>query len=119
MFHDVELIERSAKVMRSEMEKLLGEAARDREESQSMLKEAQKVRSKSVDLRSADPEMAESLWEEAERLYALGKDLLRESVDKTLKAGDIKRRLDIHDQIEATFDYADELWKGAIKAKRS
>ena len=119
MFQDDGIVERSIEDMRLEMETLLKESNQNREESYALLEESKKVRSKSIELRSANPDMAESLWEEAEQLFNQSKNLYRDSVDKMLKASDIKHRIEVHDQIEATIDHADDLWKGAIKARRS
>jgi hypothetical protein len=55
---------------------------------------------------------------EAERLWEESKELLRKSVENTLRAGEVKRRLDIRAQIEA-IDTSDEIWKKAVQAGRS
>jgi hypothetical protein len=44
--------------------------------------------------------------------------MMRQSIEKTLQAGEIKRRLDIRAQIEAV-DSSEKIWKEALRARRS
>jgi sulfate adenylyltransferase subunit 1 (EFTu-like GTPase family) len=118
MFSDAELVTKSLDEMRQEIESLLAEAARQRSEYETALKRIEDLRRESVDARPADTEKAELLWLEAENLQSESKELLRLSVEKTLKAGEIKHRLDIRAQIEA-IDGSDEIWKKATKAGRN
>jgi sulfate adenylyltransferase subunit 1 (EFTu-like GTPase family) len=118
MFSDTELVTKSLEEMRQEIESLLAEAARQRSEYEAAIKRVEDLRRESVDARPSDMEKAELLWLEAENLQSESKELLRLSVEKTLKAGEIKHRLDIRAQIEA-IDVSDEIWKKAAKTGRN
>lgn len=118
MFGDEVFVEKSFEEMEQDMKDLLAESERLKKESVDLMMKADSLRNESVDLRFQDPEKAEGIWQESERLCEEGKEMRRLSVDKNLKASDIKHRLDIHDQIVAVVDHADEIWKGAIRAKR-
>jgi hypothetical protein len=65
-----------------------------------------------------DSSAAERVWQESEDLRAESREMIRLAVDNALKAGEIKHRIEIHDQIVAVVDRADEIWKGAIRAAR-
>jgi sulfate adenylyltransferase subunit 1 (EFTu-like GTPase family) len=118
MFSDAELVTKSLDEMRQEIERLLAEATGQRSEYEAALKRIDDLRRESVDARPVDTEKAELLWLEAENLQSENKELLRLSVEKTLKAGEIKHRLDIRAQIEA-IDESDEIWKKAVKAGKN
>jgi hypothetical protein len=118
MFSDEGLVTKSFEEMRLEMESLHTEAARLRVEHDAAQQRIEELRRESVDTRPSDPEEAELIWLEAERLMDENKELMRKSVENTLRAGEIKRRLDIRAQIEA-IDGSDEIWKRAVRAGRS
>lgn len=118
MFSDEVLVTKSLEDMRREIESLYAEAAKLRAEHDSALDRIEELRRESVDTRQSDPEEAELIWLEAERLWDESKELLRMSVENTLRAGEVKRRLDIRAQIEA-IDGSDEIWKKAVQAGRS
>lgn len=103
--------------MKKEVEDLMVESARLREEHDSMLKRSDELRNKSIEARSADPALAESLWEESERLRDGSKEILRESVEKRVRAADIQHRVDIRAEMEA-IDQSDEIWREASRARR-
>ena len=118
MFSDEGLVTKSLEDMRLEIESLRGEAVKLRAEHDAALQRIEELRRESVDTRQSDPEEAELIWLEAERLWEESKELLRKSVENTLQAGEVKRRLDIRAQIEA-IDGSDEIWKKAVRAGRS
>lgn len=115
---DEVFVERSLEEMEEDMLKLQRESERQKKEAAELLRRSDELRSRSVDLRSADPEAAEVMWQESEELRAESREMVRLSVDSALKAGDIKHRLEIHDQIAAVVDRADEIWKRAVRAGR-
>ena len=116
---DEEFVENSFKEMEEDMRRLQNESERLKKEAIELLRRSDDLRSRSIDLRSIDPSAAEEMWQKAEELRAESREMVRLSVDCGLKAGDIKHRLEIHDQIVAVVDRADEIWKGAIRAGRS
>ena len=118
MFGDEVFVEKSFEEMEQDMKDLLAESERLKKEAADLMAKADTLRNESVDLRIQDPKRSEEIWQESERLREEGKEMRRLSVDKSLKASDIKHRLDIHDQIVAVVDHADEIWKGAIRGKR-
>jgi hypothetical protein len=118
MFSDDALVSKSLEEMRLEIESLHAEAARLRAEHDAAFQKIEDLRRKSIEARPSDPEEAELIWLEAERLQDESKEMLRQSVEKTLQAGEIKRRLEIRAQIEA-IDSSDEIWKEAVRARRS
>lgn len=118
MFSDEGLITKSLEDMQLEIEGLHSEAAKLRAEHYAAQQKIEELRRESVDARPSNPEEAELIWLEAERLCDESKELLRMSVENTLRAGEIKRRLDIRSQIEA-IDGSDEIWKKAVRAGRS
>lgn len=115
MSADEGLVTRSLEEMQIEEESLLAEAARLRAEYDAALERIEKLRRESVDARPLDPETAELLWSEAESLQDESRELLRLSVEKTLQAGEVKRRLSIRARIEA-IDGSDEIWRKAVRA---
>ena len=118
MFSDEGLVTKSLDDMRLEIESLHAEAAKFRAEHDAAQQKIEELRRESVDTRQSDPEKAELIWLEAERLLDESKELLRKSVENTLRAGEIKHRLDIRSQIEA-IDSSDDIWKKAVRAGRS
>ena len=118
MFSDEGLVTKSLEDMRLEIESLHAEAAKLRAEHDATQQKIEELRRESVDTRQSNPEKAELIWLEAERLLDESKELLRKSVENTLRAGEIKHRLDIRSQIEA-IDGSDEIWKKAVRAGRS
>jgi len=118
MFSNDALVSKSLEEMNLEIESLHAEAARLRAEHDAAFQKIEDLRRKSIEARPSDPEEAELIWLEAERLQDESKEMLRKSVEKTLQAGEIKRRLEIRAQIEA-IDSSDEIWKEAVRARRS
>jgi len=115
---DEGFVEKSFEEMEEDMKELLTMAERQKKEASELLRSSESLRNQSIDLRKDLPEKAEGIWQEADKLQADSKELMRQSVDNKLKANDIKHRLDVHQQIVEVIDHADELWKGAIKSKR-
>lgn len=113
------MISKSYDELKAEMEDLLQKASRGFEESALMQRRAEELRLQSIDLRRENPMRAEELWAESERLCDDCRELIRRSVQDRIRAGEIKRRLEIHDQIEAVGDDADMIWKKALKAWKS
>ena len=113
-----DLVERSFEEMQENMENLLTDSKRLRRDAADLLIRSDEVRNKSIDIRNQDTDLAEDLWMESERLRDQSKEAMRLSVDNKVKAGDIKHRIKIHDQIENVIDEADEVWKGALRARR-
>jgi uncharacterized protein (DUF849 family) len=109
-----EWTEKSYDEMRQEMEALLAEATRLKEESLEMVKGSDDLRERAVEARRVDVELAEALWQEAEDLRFQARDKMRQAVDNRIRAADIKHRLDVHDQIEAVSDEATKLWRRAV-----
>lgn len=118
MFSDVGLVTKSLEDMRQKIESLNAEASKLRAEHDAAQQKIEELRRASVETRPSDPDDAELIWLEAERLCDESKELLRKSVESTLRAGEIKHRLDIRAQIEA-IDGSDEIWKKAVQARRS
>jgi hypothetical protein len=118
MFSDEGLVTKSLEDMRLEIESLHAEAARFRAEHDAAAQKIEELRRESVDKRQSDPDGAELIWLEAERLVDESKELMRKSVESTVRAGEIKHRLDIRAQIEA-IGGSDEIWKRAVRAGRS
>jgi uncharacterized coiled-coil DUF342 family protein len=117
MFSDNGLVTKSLEDLQNEINSLQEEAAKLRADHDASLQKIEDLRRKAVDVRPSDPKEAELLWQEAERLRDESKEMLRQSVEKTLKAGEIKRRLEIRAQIEA-IDTSDEVWEQAVRARR-
>lgn len=119
MFSEKDLVERSVEDMSREAEELLAESKRLREEYEAALKKEEELRRESVETRPTDPELAETLWQEAECLRDEGREMLRLSMEKKLRAGEVQHRIDIHDQIESLDKSYEEVWKKAAKAGRN
>jgi alkylhydroperoxidase/carboxymuconolactone decarboxylase family protein YurZ len=116
---DDEFVEKSLEEMEEDMKSLLKESERLKMDASALLRRSDDLRNRSVDLRPQDPEAAEDLWQESEELRAEARKMMGLSVDAALRAGEIKHRIEIHDQIVAVVDRADEIWKGAIRGGRS
>jgi len=117
MFSEKDLVARSVEDMRQEVEELLAESQRLREEHEATLGEEAELRRRSVEMRPADSELAESLWQQAETLRDEGREMLRLSMEKKLRAAEVQHRIDIHDQIESLDSYED-VWQKAARAGR-
>ena len=68
MFSEKDLVARSTEDMAQEVEELLKDSKRLREECEASTKKEAEMRRESVDTRPSDAELAENLWQEAERL---------------------------------------------------
>lgn len=101
-----DLVEKSYEDMAKEIGELLAESKRLGEEASCAIEGSDHNRSQSVDLHGLDPERAESLWNEAEELRSLARDLMRQAVDAKIRAADIQHRLEIRDTIQAAMDYS-------------
>lgn len=115
---DEDLVKISSEEMQENMENFLAGSERLRNEAADLLRRSDEVRNKSVDMHNQDADLAEDLWMESERLRDQSKEAMRLSVDNKVKAGDIKHRIKIHDLIENVIDEADEVWKGALRARQ-
>ncbi|MCX6674405.1 MAG: hypothetical protein NTY37_11585, partial [Methanothrix sp.] len=104
--------------MTREVEELQADAKRLKEEHDAALQSEKELRARSVETRPADAALAERLWQEAEELRDSAREMLRISMEKRLRAGDVQHRIDIHDQIES-MDNSDEVWRKAAGAGRS
>jgi Mg2+ and Co2+ transporter CorA len=117
MFSENDLVERSVEDMAREVSELQAESERMQKEHDSALQRVLELRRESVEIRPEDPELAESLWQEAELLQDKARENLRLSMEKKLRAAEVQHRIDIHDQIESINDY-DEVWSKAAGAGR-
>ncbi len=118
MFSEKDLVERSIEDMSQEVKDLTAESNRLREEYEAALQKEGELRRESVETRPTNAELAEVLWQEAESLHDEGREMLRLSMEKKLRAGEIQHRIDIHSQIESLDGY-NEAWQKAVKAGRS
>lgn len=118
MFSEKDLVVRSVEEMSREVEELLAESKRLRDEHDAALEREADLRRESVESRPNDAGLAETLWQEAERLREEGQEMLRLSMEKKLRAAEVQHRIDIHDQIESLDGY-DEVWRKAAKAGRT
>jgi hypothetical protein len=117
MFSEKDLVARSTEDMAQEVEELLADAKRLREECEASSQKEVEMRRESVDTRPSDAERAEILWQEAERLREEFREMMQLSMEKTLRAAEVQHRIDIHDLIES-MDNSDEIWSKAAKARR-
>jgi hypothetical protein len=117
MFSEKDLVARSIEEMAQEEEELLAESKRLHEEYQAALQREGEQRRASVEARPEDVKLAEALWQEAERLKDEGRELLRLSMEKRLRAAEVQHRIDVRAQIESLNDY-DGVWRKAAKAAR-
>ncbi len=104
--------------MRQEVKNLLGESEQLRKESEIATEKEVALRRESIDARPGDPELAEMLWQEAENIHSDGRDMLRQSVEKKLRAAEVQHRIDIRLQIESLDNY-DEIWRKSVGANKS
>lgn len=118
MFSETDLVARSKEDMTREVEELLAEAKRLKEEHDAALQKEMVLRTKSVETRTGDAALAEKLWQEAEELRDSSKEMLRLSMENRLRAAEVQHRIDIHDQIES-IDNSDAVWRKAAGAGRS
>jgi hypothetical protein len=112
MFSENDLVARSKEDMTREVEQLLADARRLKEEHEAALQQEVDLRTKSVETRQNDAALAEKLWQEAEELRDRYKEMLQHSVENRLRAAEVQHRIDIHDQIES-MDNSDEVWRKA------
>jgi hypothetical protein len=119
MFSEKDLVERSVEDMSLEVQDLLAESKRLHEEHEAALQKEEDLRRESVETRPKDAEMAEMLWQEAEKLREDGREMLRLSMEKKLRAAEVQHRIDVHDQIESLDKSYEDVWKKAVKAGRS
>ncbi len=77
MFSENDLVARSKEDMTREVEELLADAKRLKEEHDAALQKEMELRAKSVETRAADAAQAEKLWQEAEELRDSSKEMLR------------------------------------------
>ena len=117
MFSEKDLVERSVEDMAAEVKDLLAEAERLRDEHDRALEKEMLLRTRSVEARSADAELAERLWQEAEELHEAAKENMRLSTEKRIRAADVQHRIDISDLIES-MDNSDKVWSQAARAAR-
>lgn len=117
MFSERDLVARTVEDMTAEVEELLAEAKRLREEQDAALQKEVHLRALSVETRPTDGAQAEKLWQEAEELRDCAREMMRISMEKKLRAAELQHRIDIHDQIES-LDNSDEVWRKAAGAGR-
>jgi hypothetical protein len=117
MFSEKDLVERSAEEMQREIDDLLAESERLKSEHETAFQRVEELRRESVETRPENPELAEVLWQEAEKLHEEGRENLRLSLEKRLRAGELKHRLKIRAQIES-IDVYEDVWQKASKAGR-
>ena len=117
MFSEKDLVVRSAEDMALEVKDLLAESVRLRAEYDESLQREENLRRESVEARAENPALAENLWLVAEQLREDYRELLRQSVEKRLRAAEIQHRIEIRSEIEAINSY-DEIWDKASKAGR-
>ncbi len=118
MFSDKDLVARSVEDMAQEVAELKAESKRLQKDHDAALHREVELRRESVEIRPDDAQLAEKLWQEAERLRDEAQENLRLSTEKKLRAAEVQHRIDIHDQIESINNY-DEVWQKAVKANRS
>jgi hypothetical protein len=117
MFSEKDLVARTVEDMSREVEELQAESSRLRLAHGEAMQKEEELRRLSVESRPGNAEMAEALWQEAERLREDGREMLRLSLEQKLRAAEILHRIEIHDQIESLDNY-DEAWRKAAKAGR-
>jgi cell division septum initiation protein DivIVA len=118
MFSEKDLVARSFEDMAQEVRDLTAESERLREEYEAALQREGELRRESVEARPENVELAEALWQEAERLKEDGREMLRLSMEKKLRAAEVQHRIDVRLQIESLDNY-DGVWCKATKAARS
>jgi hypothetical protein len=110
-----DLVARTVEDMSREIEELQAESRRLRLAYEAALQKEEELRRQSVDSRPGNAEVAEALWQEAERLKEDGREMLRLSMENKLRAGEVQHRIEIHNQVESLDNY-DEVWRKAAKA---
>jgi 3-deoxy-D-arabino-heptulosonate 7-phosphate (DAHP) synthase len=118
MFSEKDLVARSRVDMTQEVKELLAESKRLQEEYEAALQREGEQRLASVEARPESLELAETLWQEAERLKEEGRELLRLSMEKKLRAAEVQHRIDVRAQIESLNEY-EGVWRKAAKAARN
>jgi len=117
MFSEKDLVVRSIEDMAREVADLQALAKEERERSEALNQKEIELRRKSVDIRPVNAELAESFWLEAESIRDESRELMRLSMEHKLRAAEVQRRIDIHDQVKSLDNY-DEVWREAAKARR-
>lgn len=117
MFSEKDLVTRSIEDMSLEVKDFMAESVRLRAEYEASLRREEDLRRESVEVRAENPALAETLWLKAEQLRTDYRELLRQSVEKRLRAAEVQHRIDIRSQIEALDGY-EEIWEKASKARR-
>lgn len=117
MFSEKDLVARSIEDMAQEVAELQSLAREEREKSEALNLKEIELRRKSVETRPVNAELAESFWQEAESLKDESREMMRLSMEKTLRAAEVQRRIDIHDEVESLDNY-DEIWREAAGARR-
>jgi hypothetical protein len=117
MFSEKDLVARSVEDMTQEVEELLADAKRLKEEHDAALQKETELRLQSVETRPANASEAERFWQEAEELRDSANEMMRLSMEKRLRAAEVQHRIDIHDQIES-IDNSGEVWQKAAGARR-
>ncbi len=118
MFSEKDLVIRELDDMREEVKNLLAESEQLRKESEIAIEKEVVLRRESIDARPEDPELAEMLWQEAENIRSDGRDMLRQSVEKKLRAAEVQHRIDIRLQIESLDNY-DGIWRKSARGVKS
>jgi hypothetical protein len=117
MFSEKDLVNRSIEDMSLEVKDLLAESYRLRAEYEAALQQELGLRRESVEARAENSELAEALWLEAEKNRTDGRELLRLSVERRLRAAEVQHRIDIRSQIEAIDEY-EGIWQKASRTGR-
>lgn len=118
MFSEKDLVARTVEEMQSEVEELLAEAERLGIEHKDSLQREMDLRTHSVESRPTDAGQAEKLWQEAEELHELAREMLRLAMEKRLRAADIQHKINVHNHIKS-LDVYDDIWRKASQAARS
>ncbi len=117
MFSEKDLVARSIEDMAQEVAELQALAREEREKSEALNKKEIELRRKSVEIRPVNAELAESFWQEAESLRDESREMMRLSMEHKLRAAEVQRRIDIHDQVQSLDNY-DQVWKEAARSRR-
>jgi hypothetical protein len=118
MFSEMDLVARSVEDMGREVAELLVESKRLHEGHIAADQKEKELRLRSVEIRPINAEEAEAIWQEAERLKDEGREMLRLSLEKKLRAAEVQHRIEINDQIESITNY-DEVWRNAVKSGKA
>jgi hypothetical protein len=117
MFSEMDLVARSVEDMSQEVDELLAESNRLHDGYIDADQKEKELRIKSVETRRYNSDEAETIWQEAERLKDEGREMLRLSLEKKLRAAEVQHRIDIHDQIES-INNDDDVWQNAVRSRR-